>query len=238
MNQREIKILHLYPDLLNLYGDKGNISALTTRLSWRDIDVQVTTCTKEETPDFSWADILFLGGGSEKEEKIVFALLKEKKEELKAYIEDGGVMLATCGGFPMLGRYEGQEKGLEILDITTRMEEARLIGNVVVKTEAYQTVVGFANHGERTEIGGYMPLGKAVAGPGNTGEKSAEGLLYKNLIATYLHGPLLPKNPKLCDDILARALAKKYPDFAGLSPLPDVVEEKANAYIAETYGKE
>ena len=238
MSEMKIKILHLYPDLLNLYGDKGNIAAITKRLIWRGIDVEVDTCTKEETPDFSQIDILFLGGGSEKEEKIVSDLLQEKKEELKAYMENGGVMLATCGGFPMLGNYEGVEKGLGILDITTRIEEPRLIGNVVLKTEKYQSVVGFANHSERTEIGEYSPLGRAVGGPGNTGETSLEGLIYKNLIATYLHGPLLPKNPKLCDDILTRALARKYPDFEGLSPLADTMEEKANAYIAETYGKE
>ncbi len=236
MNQMKIKILHLYPDLLNLYGDGGNIATLCKRLSWRNIEVEVSACTKEEMPDFTDVDILFLGGGAEKEEGMVSGLLQEKKAELKNYIEDNGVMLAVCGGYPMLGNYSDSDKGLGILDIVTGEEEPRLIGNVVLETNAYgQPVVGFANHSGRTEIGGYTPLGKAIGGPGNTGERSVEGLVYKNLIATYLHGPLLPKNPELCDDILNRALTKKYPDFVGLTPLEDELEEMANEYIATTY---
>ncbi len=239
MSQMKIKILHLYPDLLNLYGDQGNIAALCKRLSWRGIEVEVSTCTKEEMPDFTDVDILFLGGGAEKEEVMVSGLLQGKKAELKNYMENSGVCLAVCGGYPMLGNYPDSDKGLGILDIVTREEEPRLIGNVVLEANDYsRPVVGFANHSGRTEIGGYMPLGRAVGGPGNTGEGSVEGLVYKNLIATYLHGPLLPKNPELCDDILNRALKKKYPDFVGLTPLEDELEEMANKYIATTYGNQ
>lgn len=239
----ELNIIHFYPDLLNLYGDKGNLSALTKRASWRGISVSLTACTKEDAiPDLQTADILFLGGGPDKAEEMVCGLLKEKQEELKAYIEDDGVLLATCGGFPMLGKEfpvaEGVTEGLGILDFTTEKPQGRYIGNVVVESSlTKQPIVGFENRTGKTLIGEYQPLGKVICGHGNTGDGAYEGLLYKNVIGTHLHGPLLPKNPELCDVILSRALKKKYPDFTELEPLDDAMETLANEYVVKTYGK-
>lgn len=231
MSQYSIHILHLYPDLLNLYGDKGNLSALEKRLVWRGMDATITVCNQEDTPDFSEADIIFLGGGSDKEEATVCGLLTEKKKELTDYIENGGVMLATCGGFEMLGT-------LGILDIHTEYNENRLISDVIVQSELFASpICGFENHAGRTDIGNYTPLGKVLFGNGNDGKTGYEGLLYQNLFATYLHGPLLPKNPALCDELLLRSLRKKYPDFGALSPLDDALETSANQYICETFLK-
>lgn len=229
MSQYSLNILHLYPDLLNLYGDKGNLSALEKRMTWRGMDATVTVCNQEDALDVSGYDILVLGGGSDKEQETVCRLLGEKKESLIAYLEDGGVMLATCGGFEMLGT-------LGILDIHAEYQEKRLISDVVLQSELFDTpICGFENHAGRMNIGSYAPLGKVLFGNGNDGESGYEGLIYKNLIATYLHGPLLPKNPKLCDEILLRALKKKYPDFDCLSPLDDTLETAANQYICRTF---
>ncbi len=239
----ELNIIHLYPDLLNLYGDKGNLAALTKRAQWRGISVNLTTCTKEDiVPELKTADILFLGGGPDKAEEMVCDLLKEKQAELLSYIEENGVLLATCGGFPMLGKEfptaDGMTKGLGVLDFTTQAAEGRYIGNVVVDSALVTNpIVGFENRIGKTLIGEYQPLGKVVCGCGNTGDGAYEGLLYKNVIASHLHGPLLPKNPELCDEILNRALKKKYPEFTELEPLDDAMENLANEYVVKTYGK-
>lgn len=239
----ELNILHLYPDLLNLYGDKGNLASLTRRAQWRGIAVNLTLCTKDDPiPDLNTFDIIFLGGGPDKAEEMACSFLKEKREELSAYIEQDGVLLATCGGFPMLGKEfptaDGLSEGLSVLDITTQLNEGRLIGNIVLESPlAKHPVVGFENRIGKTVIGHYQPLGKVISGYGNTGDGSDEGLIYKNVIATHLHGPLLPKNPELCDELLLRALRKKYPDFAELTPLDDSVEYLANESVTKAYTK-
>ncbi len=238
MQNREITILHLYPELLNLYGDKGNISALTQRLLWRNIDAKVIECKSGDKIDFSKADIVFLGGGSDREQEIVCGLLKPYKEEFKKYIEEDGTLLATCGGFEMLGEYYQNAgeiaDGIGVLDIRTEAGD-RLIGNVVVESDLFsQKIIGFENHSGRVDIGGYTPLGKVVYGKGNM-DGGFEGMIYKNVVATNLHGPLLPKNPMLCDYILAKALRKKYPDFDKLEMLDDELENLANEYIEKRY---
>lgn len=243
MSQREIQIVHLYPDLLNLYGDKGNIACMKKRLAWRGIDVTVTECTnRDHSMDLGRADIIFVGGGSDREQEIVCSLLLKKKQELSDYVESGGTLVAVCGGYQLLGKYyqtaDAKIEGLGILDIATDAGDTRLIGNVVLKSDLFsQPIVGFENHAGRTHIGSHTPLGKVVYGHGNTGESGYEGVVYKNVIATYLHGPLLPKNPMLCDDILSRALKRKYPDFEGLSPLDDGLENMANQYICDRFVK-
>lgn len=234
---KSLKILHMYPDLLNLYGDKGNIECLRKRLEWRGISAVVETCTFEnKNTDLSDVDIVFLGGGSDREQMIVCEALLEQKEALKAYVEAGGVLVAVCGGYQLLGKYYKLESetipGLEILDIYTEQGKGRLIGNIVLHNEELGCdIVGFENHGGRTHIGEHEPLGTVVAGYGNTGKTGVEGVRYKNVFATYLHGPLLPKNPVLCDEILTRALKKKYTDFAELTQLDDTVETTANEYM-------
>lgn len=241
MSDCKINIVHLYPDLLNLYGDKGNIECMRKRLMWRGIDANVIECTsKNNALDFDKADIIFVGGGSDREQEIVCEKLLEKKKEIADYVENGGVLVAVCGGYQLLGKYykttTATIEGLDILDICTDAGDTRLIGNVVLESDSFpQKIVGFENHAGRTYIGDHTPLGKVVFGKGNTGESGAEGVVYKNVIATYLHGPLLPKNPMLCDDILTRALKRKYPEFASLEQLDDELEDKANEYIVNRF---
>lgn len=236
MSNYQINIIHLYPDLLNLYGDKGNISAMKKRLEWRGIDVTVTECTDIETLNLSDADIVFLGGGSDKEMETVCTELRKKQTELKEYAENNGVLIALCGGFPMLGNYyensENKVNGLGILDISTELVQTRMIDNVVLESPLVsQPIIGFVNHSGKTVIGEHTPLGKVICGFGNAGKGGDEGVIYKNVFASYLHGPLFPKNPQLCDYILTKALEKKYPDFNGLSRIDDGVEELANEYM-------
>lgn len=236
-----IKILHLFPDLLNLYGDKGNLAALEKRLTWRGINATTQNVTMQDSNfDLADTDIVFLGGGSDREQEVVVKLLSNKKDMLKQYVEDGGVLLATCGGFEMLGEFYyssgAKAEGLGILSIHAEPAEKRFISDVIVKTElTEQSICGFENHAGCIDIGDYAPLGKVVYGGGNDKKSGNEGLVYKNLIATYLHGPLLPKNPQLCDAILCRALKKKYPDFKGLSSLDDTLEHQANDYILRLF---
>ncbi|MCD8180918.1 MAG: glutamine amidotransferase, partial [Firmicutes bacterium] len=233
----KIKILHLYPDLLNLYGDKGNIECMRKRLEWRGIDAEVISYTCEDTGfDLSDVDIVFIGGGSDREQKIVCGRLLEHKDALKEYAEDNGALVAVCGGYQLLGNYYKLEnetiRGLEILDIYTEQGKKRLIGNIVLKADfTDERIVGFENHGGRTYIGSHTPLGKVEYGCGNHDNAGSEGVIYKNVVATYLHGPLLPKNPGLCDYILTNAIKRKNPDFKGLSPLDDELEKTANQYI-------
>ena len=233
----KIKILHLYPDLLNLYGDKGNIECMRKRLMWRGIDAEVVSYTCDDSGfDLSDVDIVFIGGGSDREQKIVCDRLLEHKKALQDYVEDNGTLVAVCGGYQLLGKYYKLEdetiKGLEILDIYTDQGKKRLIGNIVLQSDIInQKIVGFENHGGRTHIGKHKPLGKVVYGNGNDDNSGYEGVIYKNVVATYLHGPLFPKNPKLCDYVLTNAIKRKNPKFEGLLPLKDALENKANDYI-------
>ncbi len=241
-NNYEINIIHLYPDLLNLYGDRGNIACMEKRLKWRGIKANIRTCTnKDHSIDLSGADIIFVGGGSDREQEIVCNLLLKKKDELIKHVESDGVLVAVCGGYQLLGKYyktaNTKIEGLGILDIYTDSGDTRLISNVVLECGKFKMpIVGFENHAGRTYLGeGVTPLGKVLFGNGNTGDSGYEGVLYKNVIATYLHGPLLPKNPQLCDYILERALKRKYSDFEGLKPLDDGIEILANEYIVNKY---
>lgn len=237
-----IHILQLYPDLLDLYGDKGNLASLSHRLTWRGIQVETSICTQQDAlPDLETVDILYLGGGSDRDQEIVCQLLEEKKEALSQYIQQDGVLLATCGGFQMLGIdyaiSDGTAKGLGLLNLTATDDRERHIGNIFLSSPLCQApVCGFENHVGQTNIGNYTPLGTVTYGYGNDGN-GAEGLIYKNVFATNLHGPLLPKNPQLCDVILTRALKKKYPDFDALPPLDDRLETEANQQIFNRFSK-
>lgn len=243
MNEYQINIVHLYPDLLNLYGDKGNIECLRKRLQWRGIGVNVTTCTNQDgNIDFADTDIIFVGGGSDRDQELVCGRLLEKQKELKNYVENNGVLIAVCGGYQLLGRYyktaEKTIEGLSLLNIETDSAPNRLIGNIVLESPHFsQKIVGFENHAGRTNIHDYEPLGKVVFGHGNDDTSGYEGVIYKNVIGTYLHGPLLPKNPMLCDDLLTRALKKKYSDFESLTSLDDSLENTANEYIVKRFAE-
>ena len=236
----KLTIGHLYPDLLNLYGDRGNIQCFRKRLEWRGIEAAVIPFLSGDKIDFSCLDIVLLGGGSDREQELVCGYLKDIRDDFKQYVEKGGVVLAVCGGYQLLGKYYKTQtktiEGLAILDITTEWEPERLVKNIILDSPLFDMpVVGFENHGGRTYIGKHTPLGKVFFGYGNTGKSGYEGVVYKNVIATYLHGPLLPKNPQVCDYLLERALKRKYGGDVELAPLADELERSANSYIAERY---
>ncbi len=237
---RSLTIGHLYPDLLNLYGDRGNIQCMIKRLEWRGMRAEIIPFQSGDEIDFDQLDIVLLGGGSDREQEIVCGYLKEIKDDFKAYVENGGTVIAVCGGYQLLGKYyktpDAQIEGLGILDFYTEWEPKRLVGNIVLENERYKMpVVGFENHGGRTYAGNNEPFGKVRAGYGNTEKSGSEGAVYKNVIATYLHGPLLPKNPEVCDDILIRALKHKYGENVILDPLPDETEKRANELLVKKY---
>lgn len=237
----EIRICHLYPDLLNLYGDRGNIIALRRRAGWRGIDVAVSAVGVGDRTGFDAFDLAFIGGGQDREQSLIAEdFARGKREALAEAVEGGMALLAVCGGYQLLGRYYrtavGEEMpGVGLFDLWTEAGSRRIIGNVVVETDLWgdgpATLVGFENHSGRTFLGpGCRPLGRVVLGGGNNGEDGCEGAVYRNAVGTYLHGSLLPKNPRLTDWLLARALERRYGAgaAAALTPLDDTIEERAH----------
>lgn len=213
----KLTVGHLYPELLNLYGDRGNIISIKKRCQWRGIDVQIKQFKLEDKIDFSELDIVFIGGGSDREQLLVGKRLLDIKSDFQTYIENNGVTLTICGGYQLLGHYYQLQNekinALGILDIYTVSEPGRLIGNVIVESDFLgdmSTLVGFENHGGRTHINNHTPLGKVTIGNGNNGIDGGEGVMYKNTIGTYLHGPILPKNPNLTDYLIHKALEKRF----------------------------
>ena len=238
----KITIGHLYPDLLNLYGDRGNIQCLMKRCLWRGIEAETIAYGLDDRIDFSKLDIVLLGGGSDREQMLVCEKLKEIQKDLKAYVEDNGVVIAICGGYQLLGNYyktdQGMIEGLKLVDMSTEQGKGRLIGNIVMQSDLFDMpIVGFENHGGRTTIGNNRSLGKVLSGYGNDGQSGEEGVVYKNVIGTYLHGPLLPKNPQLADLLISRALEKKYGKKIELEKLDDSEEQEANSYIFHRFVK-
>ena len=232
----KITIGQLYPDLLNLYGDRGNIQCLMKRCQWRGIEAETIPFELEDEIDFSKLDIVLLGGGSDREQMLVCEKLKEIQKDFKAYVENYGVVIAICGGYQLLGNYykteQGTMKGLELVDLYTEQGEGRLIDNIVLQSDLFDMpIVGFENHGGRTYIKDNKPLGKVLYGAGNDGKSGYEGVVYKNVIGTYLHGPLLPKNPQLADWLISHALEQKYGKKIELAPLDDSQEKEANEYV-------
>lgn len=234
----KLSIGYLYPDLFNLYGDRGNVKCLEKRLQWRGIEAEIHPILCGDRINFSGLDMICWGGGPDRGQEIISGYLKAIRHDFRAYVEDGGVVLAVCAAFQLLGRtYTMREQvveGLGILDIHTQWQSARLVGNIILQSPYFKAaIVGFENHAGRTDIGTYPPLGKVVFGHGNTEQSGYEGIVYKNLIGTYLHGPLLPKNPEVCDGLLERALKRKYGDQVSLGELPDISEHRANHYMVE-----
>src|SRR6266571_7122820 len=207
----------LYPDLMNIYGDRGNILTLLKRAEWRGLDARAIDLGRGAAHGMEDVDIFFFGGGQDREQALVYDdLIEIKQEPLEAAVAHGSVLLAVCGGYQLLGHYyqtaEGERfPGLGLLDLHTQAGSRRCIGNVVVDVSALQlepnTLVGFENHSGRTFLGaGLTPLGKLLAGSGNNGEDGTEGVASGTIFGTYLHGSLLPKNPHLADHITATAL--------------------------------
>jgi len=229
-----IKICHLYPDLLNLYGDRGNIIAFQQRCRWRNIPVEVHEVGIGDVLYFDHFDFLFLGGGSDREQNLIAADLMQRRNELKEAIEKGLVLLAICGGYQLLGKYyltrEGENiPGLGILDFYTRAGDRRLVGNAAVETNlGGETVIltGFENHSGQTYLGSIQPLGKVRSGNGNNGEDGWEGARYKNVFCSYLHGPLLPKNARLTDHLIFLVLKRRNRQEL-LKPLDNTFEDRA-----------
>lgn len=238
MSARRLRIAHLFPELLNLYGDGGNIIVLEKRCQWRGIDVEVVPVRFGERPSFSDVDIAFIGGGSDREQKIVCDQLQAVGDELRSYVADGGVLLAVCGGYQLLGHSyvmgDEEVRGLSLVDLYTDRGAPRLIGNIMVESPiCADPIVGYENHGGRTHLGpGVKPLGRVLAGHGNDGVTGEEGCLWQNVVGTYVHGPLLPKNPGVADWLLARAL-ERAGEGAELEPLDDAAEHAANAVMCE-----
>ncbi len=234
----ELKIFHMYPDLLNLYGDRGNVLIIEKRARWRKIPVEIKKFTKDEKEDLEEADIIFIGGGSDREQEILFSHILKFKKTIKDLIEDGVPLLAVCGGYQLLGEYyidaHGEKiEGLSLLNFYTQAEKGRLIGNILIETELPiypKTLVGFENHGGRT-YHNYKPLGRVIRGYGNNGKDGYEGIIYKNCIGTYLHGPILSKNPHLADFLIKSALERKYKREISLEPLSDKEEFLAHNKI-------
>lgn len=236
----ELRICHLYPDLLNLYGDRGNLMALVNRARWRGVDVRVDEVDLRTPLRAGTHDFYFIGGGEDRQQVLAAADLRDsKREALTDAVRRGAVVLAVCGGYQLLGHYyrpaEGEDLiGIGLLDVTTEHlgpRAPRLIGNIVIRAEIAggQTLVGFENHGGRTRLGpGARPLGRVLTGFGNNGEDGMEGAVSGTVMGTYLHGPLLPKNPVLTDYLLSTALRPRYGDVP-LRTLDDRLELAAHA---------
>ncbi len=238
-----IRIAHLYPDMLNLYGDRGNIIALTERMMARQIDVHTDAITMGKSFNADDYDILFIGGGQDFEQDVLLDDLKKGKDaEINKAIHNGTVVLAICGGYQMLGKYYKTYDGkmleyMGALDFYTEGKEERMIGNYAYKTKEGIEVVGFENHSGRTYLGkGVEPLGKMIKGFGNNGEDGTEGVRFKNTFGTYSHGPVLPKNPDFADLLISKALEHKY-GKSNLAPLDDSLEAKARAQVMKLYIK-
>ncbi|WP_252246937.1 type 1 glutamine amidotransferase [Clostridium sp. ZBS4] len=234
----ELNICHLYPDLLNVYGDVGNVLILKHRTEERGIKVNIINSSINDTIDKDEIDIIFFGGGQDYEQSIVSQDLNTiKKDSLISYIEEGKVLLAICGGYQLLGKYytapTGEKiNGLGILNIYTEGGDTRFIGNTEIYNETFnQTYVGFENHSGRTYINDHTPLGKCVHGYGNNGEDGNEGCIYKNTFCSYFHGSFLSKNPEFADKLLTLALRNKYGNEIALDILDDNFEINAKKSI-------
>lgn len=244
----ELTICHLYPDLMNLYGDRGNIIALSKRCQWRDIEAKVVHVSLNDPFLYEDYDIIFLGGGQDYEQTIIQDdLMNGKRQNIIEAVEAGKVILGICGGLQLLGKYYRTHTGKEIecigaLDLWTHGSETRLIGNLVYEVDFLKSqagdgyVIGFENHSGKTYLGeGVKPLGKVIKGFGNNSEDGYEGAVYKNTYCSYSHGSLLPKNPALADHLISLALLHKYPDYQGLVPLEDNLEKLARESLIKRF---
>jgi hypothetical protein len=237
----ELRVLGLYPDQMNIYADRGNIIFLRRRCEWRGVDFVYGGAGQGESVDPGAHDLFYIGGGQDRDQRAVASdMVETKRGALSAAADDGAVLLAVCGGYQLLGEsYQlGEETlpGLGLADLRTVREEGpRLIGNVAIETELggeKRVLAGFENHGGRTYLGSAArPLGRVVKGHGfgNNGGDGLEGVWEKNIVGTYLHGPLLPKNAWLADLLIELALERRYGERPRLEPLADDFERAAEA---------
>ena len=243
---KELKILYLYPDILELYGDYGNIQVLKYRLEKRGINVEITPYSiGDNPPNFNDYDLVFAGGGADQEQGILAKDLIKYKDNIKEAVNNGVFFLLICGAYQLFGKYYKDVEGNIIpgLDIFPYYTEAindrkkRCIGNIVidVNLDGKETkVIGFGNHGGQTyDVN--TPFGKVLYGNGNKFRDEMEGFFLKNVIATYLHGPLLSKNPELTDFIIKHCLDRKYNENIILEPLDDVFENLCRKQLLDRF---
>ena len=242
--QKTFTVGWLYPDLMNIYGDRGNILTLLKRAEWRDYDARMLELGRGATKGMEDVDVFFFGGGQDREQALVYEdLLEHKQPPLERAVRSGAVVLAVCGGYQLLGHYyqtaEGERfPGIGLIDVRTEAGKKRFIGDVIVDIDTEmpdlvpRTLVGFENHSGRTFLGPEAaPMGRVRLGFGNNGSDGTEGCLQDGVVGTYLHGSLLPKNPHLADRLIRSALRRRGDDE--LSPLDDSAELSAHERILE-----
>jgi CobQ-like glutamine amidotransferase family enzyme len=237
-----IRLVHLYPDLMSVYGDRGNVLTLVRRADWRGIAIDVRELSLGDELDPADVDLIFFGGGQDREQAVVSPdFLQQKGDAVRQAVETGAALLSVCGGYQLLGTsyttVDGQElPGAALFDVRSLPGPRRHIGNVLVEADLdgqRRTLVGFENHSGRTYLApGARPLGQAIVGAGNNGEDGTEGSVYRGAIGCYLHGSLLPKNPWLADRLLRDALAHRCREPVILQPLDDRLEEEAHNVVA------
>ncbi len=238
MNER-LRVLWLYPEHMNIYADRGNIAVLERRCAWRGIGFELARAGAGDHVDPSGHDLFYVGGGQDRDQRMVARDLVETKRDALAEAGAGGAtLLAVCGGYQLLGRSyaleDGQSlPGLGLVDLETVREPGkRLIGNVAIEVDlgdGPRTLAGFENHGGRTYLGpAERPLGRVISGFGNNGRDGGEGVLRDRLIGTYLHGPLLPKNTWLADRLIEWGLERGAGEAVRLEPLEDTLEDAAH----------
>ena len=242
----ELRICHLYPDVLNLYGDQGNIICMSRRLKSRGIDVSVSGVCIGDSCRLTDFDLFFIGGGQDFEQEVLLGdLASGRAADIRAAVDDGKTFLTICGGYQMMGTHYVTSDGVRCdfigaLDLYTVGRSERMIGNMMFKCSEQNggsMIVGFENHSGRTYLGpGCDPLGTVVCGSGNNGEDGTEGARYKNVFGSYSHGPILPKNPAFADFVLENAPSRRYGEVH-LDPLDDKFELAAHEYMIARLAK-
>jgi lipid II isoglutaminyl synthase (glutamine-hydrolysing) len=238
-----IRVAHLYPDYLNIYADRGNIAVLARRAAWRGHELEVELVGMRDRVEPGAHDLFYVGGGQDREQALVAADIAAKGDALRDAVDGGAAFLAVCGGYQLLGRFYRDRSGAELpgaglVPLHTVAGERRMIGDVLLDCELEpgerRTLAGFENHAGRTILeAGLEPLGRVIAGFGNDGESGYEGCRSGRVVGTYLHGPLLPRNPWFADWLLAQAIAhRSRAEPPVLEPLPDDLEAEAHAVAA------
>lgn len=232
-----LKIGHLYPTLMSVAADRGNLFSIQKRCQWRGIATEVEHIYVKQTPDFTKYDLILFHGGADREMEIASEDIQGKAPSLREAAEAGIVFLSICAGYQLLGHYykpfQGPElKGVGLLDLYTEGSDTRYMTHMVLECDfaetGLKTLVGYENHSGRTYLGSQArPLGKVLAGWGNNGKDGFEGAMYKNVFGTYQHGPVLPKNPWFTDLLIRRALERRYGKVE-LAPLDDTTENAAH----------
>jgi CobQ-like glutamine amidotransferase family enzyme len=241
VSARRVTVAHLYPDYLNIYADRGNIAVLERRATWRGIEIDYRSISLGDAIPAD-ADLLYIGGGQDREQGLIAGDLSLKAAEIAEAVGRGAALLAVCGGYQLLGRFYRDRAGVELpgiglFPLMTVAGERRMIGDILLECELdpgeRRTLAGFENHGGRTYLDeGAEALGRVVTGFGNNGEDGREGCRVGRALGTYLHGPLLPRNPWLADWLLGEALAHRLGARPDLAPLPDELEARAHEVAA------